>query len=100
MLKNSYLFALVLDQKVLFDQQHSYSPAVLLTFRRKIGWWTSAELVLHKSHLLKKQDRPIAFQDPKTKRFKRTLIYFSTDSQYANCGNPLYQATKRHLNNR
>ena len=38
---------------------------------------------------------------PNTKRFKRTLIYFNTDTQYANFrGNPLYQATKRHLNNR
>ena len=36
-----------------------------------------------------------------TKRFKRTLIYFETDTQYANFrGNPLHQATKRHLNNR
>ena len=33
--------------------------------------------------------------DPNTKRFKRTLIYFNTDTQYANfLGNPLYQATK------
>ena len=40
-------------------------------------------------------------QDPNTKRFKRTLIYFYTDTQYANYrGNPLYQATKRHFNNR
>ena len=39
-------------------------------------------------------------QDPNTKRFKRMLIYFNTDTQYANFrGNPLYQATKRHLNN-
>ena len=39
--------------------------------------------------------------DPNTKRFKRTLIYFNTDTQYANVqGNPLYQATKRHLINR
>ena len=62
--------------------------------------------------------------DPDTKRFKRTLIYFNTDGQDANFdyslsliyqpdirgheaphhhhlqifgGNPLYQATKRHL---
>ena len=40
-------------------------------------------------------------QDPNAKRFKRTLVYFNTDTQYANSrGNPLYQATKRHLNNR
>ena len=39
-------------------------------------------------------------QDPSTNRFKRTLIYFDTDTQYANFwGNPLCQATKRHLNN-
>ena len=39
-----------------------------------------------------------ATQDLNTKRFKRTLIYFNTDTQYANFrGNPLYQATKRHL---
>ena len=38
--------------------------------------------------------------DPNTKRFKPTLIYFNTDTQYAHFrGNPLYQATKRHLNN-
>ena len=35
---------------------------------------------------------------PNTKRFKRTLIYFDTNTQYANFGgNPLCQATKRHL---
>ena len=40
-------------------------------------------------------------QDPNTKKFKQTLIYFNTDTQYENFrGNPLYQATKRHLNNR
>ena len=34
-------------------------------------------------------------------RFKRTLIDFNMDTQYAHFrGNPLYQATKRHLNNR
>ena len=39
-----------------------------------------------------------AAQDLNTKRFKRTLIYFNTDIQYAHIrGNPLYQATKRHL---
>ena len=38
---------------------------------------------------------------PNTKRFKRTLIYFDTDTQYANFReNFLCQATKRHLNNR
>ena len=32
---------------------------------------------------------------------ERLLIYLNTDTQYANIrGNPLYQATKRHLNNR
>ena len=37
-------------------------------------------------------------QDPNTKRFKRTLIHFNTDTQYAHfLGNPLYEATKRHL---
>ena len=31
-------------------------------------------------------------QDLNTKRFKRTLIYFNTDTQYTNCrGNPLYK---------
>ena len=36
---------------------------------------------------------------PNTKRYKRTLIYFDTDTQYAHFrGNSLYQATKRHLN--
>ena len=40
-------------------------------------------------------------QNPNTKRFRRTLIYFNTDTQHANCqGNPLCQATKSHLNNR
>ena len=39
--------------------------------------------------------------DPNSKRFKRRLIYFNTDTQYANfAGNPLYRATKRHLNNK
>ena len=33
-----------------------------------------------------------------TERFKRTLIYFDTDTQYANFWrNALCQATKRHL---
>ena len=33
-------------------------------------------------------------------RFKVTLIYYDTDTHSANCrGNPLCQATKRHLNN-
>ena len=37
-------------------------------------------------------------QDPNTKRFKRTRIYFDTDRQYANLrGNPLCQATKRTI---
>ena len=37
-------------------------------------------------------------QDPNTERFKRMLIYFNTDTQYANIwGNPLYQTTKWHL---
>ena len=40
-------------------------------------------------------------QNQNTKRFKRTLIYFDTDTQYANCrGNSLCQSTKRYLNNR
>ena len=39
--------------------------------------------------------------DPNTKRFKRTLIYFNTDTQCKKCrGYFLDQATKRHLNNR
>ena len=39
-------------------------------------------------------------QDPNIKRFKTTLIYYDTDTQYANFrGNALRQATKRHLNN-
>ena len=38
--------------------------------------------------------------DPNTKWFKRTLIYYDTDAQYANFrGNSLRQATKQHLNN-
>ena len=38
---------------------------------------------------------------PNTKRFKKTFIYFSTDTQCAHFqGNPLYQATKRHLTNK
>ena len=33
---------------------------------------------------------------PNTKRFKRTLVNFNTDTEYANFReNPLYQATKR-----
>ena len=40
-------------------------------------------------------------QDPNIKRFTQMLIYFNTDTQYAHFwGNPLYQATKGHLNNR
>ena len=39
--------------------------------------------------------------NPNTKRCKQTLFYFNTNTQYAPFrGNPLYQATKRHLNNR
>ena len=37
--------------------------------------------------------------DSNAKRFKRTLIYYDTNTQYANFrGNPHRQATKRHLN--
>ena len=37
-------------------------------------------------------------QDPNRKRFKPTLIYFDTDTQYAHFrGNPLRQVTKRHF---
>ena len=44
-------------------------------------------------------DEPIP-RDPNTERFKRTLIYYDTEIQYAHFrGNPLRQATKRHLNN-
>ena len=40
-------------------------------------------------------------EDPNTKRFKWTLVYFNTDTQYAHFGgNPLYQASKQHSNNR
>ena len=40
-------------------------------------------------------------QDPNTKKFKQMLIYFNTDTKYAKLwGNPLYQATKRSLNNK
>ena len=40
-------------------------------------------------------------EDPNTERFKWMLIYFNMDTQYAYFwGNPLYQATKWHLNNR
>ena len=36
--------------------------------------------------------------DRNTKKLKRTLIYYDMDTQYANFrGNPLRQATKRHL---
>ena len=39
-------------------------------------------------------------QNPNTKEFKRTLIYYDMDIQYAHfCGNSLCQATKQHLNN-
>ena len=38
-------------------------------------------------------------QDPKHKKFKRTLIYYNTDTQYANVpGNLPCQATKRSTN--
>ena len=40
-------------------------------------------------------------EDPNTKRFKWTLVYFNMDTQYAHFwGNPLYQASKQHSNNR
>ena len=39
-------------------------------------------------------------EDPNTKRFKRILIYYDTDTKYAIFGgNFLRQATIRHLNN-
>ena len=38
-------------------------------------------------------------QDPNTKRFKRTLIYFNTDTQYANFrGNRNLKKKKKKLN--
>ena len=43
--------------------------------------------------------RYTVIQDPNTKRFKRTLIYYDTDPQDAHFqGNPFRQATQCHLN--
>ena len=42
----------------------------------------------------KKITASVLEQGPNTRSFKRTLIYFNTDTQHANFrGNPLYQAT-------
>ena len=71
--------------------------------------WAFTLLLFHQIMRRKKKEKKIwnrmtasvLKQDPNTKRFKRMLIYFNTDTQYANLrGNSLYQATKRHLNNR
>ena len=43
---------------------------------------------------MKQNTANVLKQDPNIKRFKRTLIYFDTET------NPVCQASKRHLNNR
>ena len=56
---------------------------------------------LKKNTVWNRMTASILKQDPNTKRFKQMLIYFNPDTQYANFwGNPLYQATKWHLNNK
>ena len=63
----------------------------------------SNHLSTRKYHIINKNKRPYKFVDEEiqTQRFRRMLIYFNTDTQYAHFGgNPLYQATEWHLNNR
>ena len=67
------------------------------------GQWCT--LRLHAGVLRRSADEPVPAYIrlgklvPNIKRFKWTLIYFNTDTQYAHFrGNPLYQATKWHLN--
>ena len=73
---------------------------------RKASFELERAVQLKKERKRKKEKRnrmtaSVLKQDSNTKRFKRTLIYLNTDTQYTHFrGNPLYQATKRHLNNR
>ena len=63
------------------------------------GYWYSIAVPLGTyTHTQKKisnrMTASVLKQDPNTKRFEQTLIYFNTDTQYAILGgNPLYQAT-------
>ena len=67
-------------------------------------FWRLYETLLPKtweSIVKKGQQEKQSDQDPNTKWFKRTLIYLDMDTQYPHFrGNFLYQATKRHLNNK
>ena len=67
-------------------------------------FWRLYETLLPKtweSIVKKGQQEKQSDQDANTKRFKRTLIYLDMDTQYPHFrGNFLYQATKRHLNNK
>ena len=57
----------------------------------------SNHLSTRKYHIINKNKRPYKFVDEEiqTQRFRRMLIYFNTDTQYAHFGgNPLYQATE------
>ena len=51
-----------------------------------------------KNQICNRMTASVLKQDPNTKRFKRTLIYYDTYTQF--WGNPLCQATNWHLNNR
>ena len=70
------------------DKQH---PRSLPTTRATEQWKQKSQ---------KRMTASVLKQDPNTKRFKRTLIYYDTDTQSTNFrGNPLRQATRRHLYN-
>ena len=54
-----------------------------------------------KNQIWNRMTASVLKQDPNTKRFKRTLIYYDTSTQYAHFwGSPLCQATNWHWNNR
>ena len=76
-----------------------------------VGWWKqhrsgrpvrwSVQRCYRQDGVMRSWNNIKADEIQTQKRFKQTLIYFDTDTQYANFrGNPFCQAAKRHLNNR
>ena len=102
-LNNEHLFSAAIFLSLLIDfffqgelQSHSQTDVpVLIHFMP-----TSHEDTGRKSMLCFMVPGPTQISDQTHQRFKRTLIYYGTDTRYAHFrGNPLRQATKRHLNN-
>ena len=101
--RNAYLFehghtvckfsgkSLLSSHKTTLKQQILYTAQNDEKLKRKTT--TTTQKHTHKKYTTR-MTASVLKQDPNTKKFKRTLIYFNTDTQYAHFrGNPLYQAT-------